>query len=353
MGVPAAHDLATFVSLESDVWSEKSAEAQRKAVGKLLGIEDGPSGGATSPSSIQLDHAYSHLQFSRRVGLNAGQTAAFYEIMVRLQEMLLDPQASQKLLFMEYRRLILENAKGEEKTSKEEVKDAPVGATPPVDDDAAVEAITATSDKDGEKEEKQLEEETAAADKEKENDAGEVDEFADTIPEAATISRQFGMENVKQITQYVTDGIFGHFSLYRAIYCIGMFEKEAHPQQIPVMLQTVIADGMSLSDAIDLDMPRAAEMPAEEANTEPLPTDEAEENKKVEQPEQEKEQEQVESVAMLEEQTEEDVIPVPENIAALAEAQAKRARASMESMLNERSNAFDKTIEELEAKKGK
>lgn len=64
---------------------------------------------------------------------------------------------------------------------------------------------------------------------------------------------RFTANNIVQIRDYMMEGILGHINLYRAVYSQGEFQEATVEVPEPLVIQTLLADGLRLHDAKPLE----------------------------------------------------------------------------------------------------
>ena len=90
--------------------------------------------------------------------------------------------------------------------------------------------------------------------------------IAPATPVVNNSKKQFSPEQIKAIAKYVTDGIFAHFTLFRAMFNREFFSADIKTEKVNTNVMTVINDGLSLRDAISVEEIERLRQEKEEAD---------------------------------------------------------------------------------------
>ena len=236
-------------------------------------MEDGPAG-SICIQSLTLDDLYSHLHFARSVGLNNEQTRAFVEIMQQLKAQMAAPAAtataaaaatadgdnsssSMEQTFLTFKQAVMSNAavvrkqpptqaasgagagpmsslalSGSRPTSATKTtpitsarsgaagssaaQAGPAAATPAAASRSSVAATphaSAAATAAAAAAAAAAAQAAAAAEEAAAAEAAALASAAPVIP-----AKAFSLENIRQITDYVTQGYFQHYRLYQAVF---------------------------------------------------------------------------------------------------------------------------------------
>lgn len=257
---PVVEVLSPFERL-AEVWA-LAPVARRALVGELLELADGPD---HSMEAMLLDQAYGHLDFAHDAQMNGSQTRIFFETLSTVKQNCLE-EISVAENFAWFKNSIMANSTL--KTTMEAViaaEEAAAAASRP-----ATVASTEEDKDDGKK-------------KPDKKDKGKKDKKAEepppeeevVVPEPKPRENQlFTPEMIKAMMEYMANGVFAHYNLYRSVFNDKLFQPRKRVVQKPLAVDTVVPDACALRDAVDLDEIRAQQALEEEQRQEGLRAEE-------------------------------------------------------------------------------
>lgn len=226
---------------------DENYDERRRLIGEMMKLPDGPS---HSLQSIRLDEATSQVALSKDSGMNVEQAKVFFSIMKNLMANLSDKSVSMPDAFITFKRTTMDNV-DVVPTKPEEKKQGEEASASEKTEETAPPPEAKAPEKPGAKGKKSKEEEPPP----------EPEKKLEVVPEVPKETSLFTIMQVKHITDYVTWGIFGHYTLCQAVLS-DSFQARKKPILKPVRIDTAIADGLSLADAVEIIKPDPAKAAA-------------------------------------------------------------------------------------------
>lgn len=259
------------------LWALKG-DQQRRAVSKVFKLDDEPV--RHGPISIKLDHAVEHLRFAGSAGFNPCQTSAFFDLMDRLTSKLNDglsveeffdffrtavvqmsivnpayrdrppPPAPSKTTTVQPVPPIVLFAVDDPSKNPESGRRGKSPAPPETKPPVSGRGKPGKGEKVDPKAPKLVSVEPVPAEEKKVEPVVTVKPVPVEPP-----SQLFTHDNIKQITQYLSEGLLAHYKLYQTVYGDESgFEQVVKKRMFPYHLQRIIPDEQSLQSSVDLDI---------------------------------------------------------------------------------------------------
>lgn len=232
----------TFRDLLLAMWEEPDLVTQRRLTSEMMEMPDGPS---HSLQCIRLDDIFSHLLLAKEAGMNPTQTEELLALMKSVMEGLSDAGLTTADSFTNFKQKLMANCALVHAKSRKQLEEEAIAKAKAEEEAKIAEA---------ERLEAEAKEKKAAKGKHK-GKKGEPEEPEEELraPSPVKIDEpsHFTAEQVRIIADYVTTGVYGHYFLSQAVFT-DQFENRKNRIIKDIKVESVIADGLSLNNAIEI-----------------------------------------------------------------------------------------------------
>jgi hypothetical protein len=236
-------------------------------------MEDGP---GVCRESISLDLSYHSLLFAHESGFNIEQIKVFWNIMEHLMKKLRDVTCTQEDCWQYFKdRVLLNSPLGSHFRANSTASSQDIRRM----NETLVEQAIDTAVRERSKKSKKLSKAAkakaeaaaaAAAAAEAAEHAENANVSLDDAQSNAShgdgeggdggnsklnekASKMFTIENVKQITDFATEGLFKHFNLYQCVFNSDVFQPLYSVETHHFRMENVVIDNLRLSNAVDME----------------------------------------------------------------------------------------------------
>lgn len=231
----------TFRDLLLAMWEEPDLVTQRRLTSEMMEMPDGPS---HSLQSIRLDDMCSHLLLAKESGMNPTQTEELLALMKSVMDGLSDESISTADSFTGFKQKLMANCSLAHVKSRKQLEE-----------DAIAKAKAEKEARIAEAERLEAEAKEKKAKGKHKGKKGEPEETEEETrpPSPVKIDEpsHFTTEQVRIIADYVTTGVYGHYLLSQAVFT-DQFDNRKNRIIKDIKVESVIADGLNLNDAIEI-----------------------------------------------------------------------------------------------------